>query len=211
MQVPRFSPRISLIEMAPRAAPTAAALAALPCPCPICHQLHRERAVTGRIFQALPNFCPHRQSPCPPPRSFPARAGPLPARSPVRPPPPARPGPPAPCFTGLSLPPPPPPPPQNTPQERAVTGRIFQALPTRTDRRTDIVTLIYKIVLNQKIGKMIFGVEILNIVNTNSIRFVDIFENKKNVTTCMVSKPKSFQLGKSCYFSSMDLKGSDLS
>jgi hypothetical protein len=25
-------------------------------------QLHRERAVTGRIFQALPNFCPHRQT-----------------------------------------------------------------------------------------------------------------------------------------------------
>ncbi len=37
---------------------------ALPCPCPVCHQLHRERAVTGRIFQALPNFCPHRQTPC---------------------------------------------------------------------------------------------------------------------------------------------------
>jgi hypothetical protein len=35
---------------------------ALPCPCPVCHQLHRERAVTGRIFQALPNFCPHRQT-----------------------------------------------------------------------------------------------------------------------------------------------------
>jgi hypothetical protein len=27
-------------------------------------QLHRERAVTGRIFQALPNFCPHRQTTC---------------------------------------------------------------------------------------------------------------------------------------------------
>jgi len=40
MQVPRFSPRISLIEMAPRPAPpAAAALAALPCP--ICH--HRQR------------------------------------------------------------------------------------------------------------------------------------------------------------------------
>jgi len=24
--------------------------------------LHRERAVTERIFQALPNFCPHRQT-----------------------------------------------------------------------------------------------------------------------------------------------------
>jgi hypothetical protein len=24
--------------------------------------LHRERAVIGRIFQALPNFCPHRQT-----------------------------------------------------------------------------------------------------------------------------------------------------
>jgi hypothetical protein len=33
-------------------------------PCPVCHQLHRERAMTGRIFQALPNFCPHRQTPC---------------------------------------------------------------------------------------------------------------------------------------------------
>jgi hypothetical protein len=40
---------------------------ALPChalPCPVCHQLHKERAVTRRIFQALPNFCPHRQTPC---------------------------------------------------------------------------------------------------------------------------------------------------
>jgi hypothetical protein len=36
---------------------------ALPLPCPVCHQLHRERAVIGRIFQALPNFCPHRQTP----------------------------------------------------------------------------------------------------------------------------------------------------
>jgi hypothetical protein len=25
-------------------------------------QLHKERAVTWRIFQALPNFCPHRQT-----------------------------------------------------------------------------------------------------------------------------------------------------
>jgi hypothetical protein len=61
---------------------------------------------------------------------------------------------------------------------------------------------------------MIFGVEISNIVNTNSIRFVEIFRNKKNVPTSMVSKPKSFQLGKSCYSSyssSMDLKGSYLS
>ncbi len=54
MQVPRFSPRISLIEMAPRGAPVATALAALPLPCPVCHQLHRERAMTGKIFQALP-------------------------------------------------------------------------------------------------------------------------------------------------------------
>jgi hypothetical protein len=37
----------------------------MPCPCPVCHQLHRERAVTGRIFQALPNFCSHRQTFCP--------------------------------------------------------------------------------------------------------------------------------------------------
>jgi hypothetical protein len=45
--------------MAPRAAPPQR----LPWPpCPVCHQLHSERAVTGRIFQALPNFCPHRQT-----------------------------------------------------------------------------------------------------------------------------------------------------
>ncbi len=57
MQVPRFSPRISLIEMAPRAAPHSG------CPGrPVCHELHRERAGTGRIFQALPNFCLHRQT-----------------------------------------------------------------------------------------------------------------------------------------------------
>ncbi len=56
MQVPRFSPRISLIEMAPRAAPRNGCLGrpTLPLPCLVCHQLHREWAVTGRIFQALP-------------------------------------------------------------------------------------------------------------------------------------------------------------
>ncbi len=66
MQVPWFSPRISLIEMAPRPAPRSG------CPgrpaLPVCHhrqidttmfaltidQLHKERAVIGRIFQALP-------------------------------------------------------------------------------------------------------------------------------------------------------------
>jgi hypothetical protein len=41
-------------------------------------------------------------------------------------------------------------------------------------------------------GEMVSGVEIPNIVNTNSMRFVEIFKNKKNVTTNMVSKPKSF-------------------
>ncbi len=61
MQVPRFSPRISLIEMAPHPAPSAAALAAPPCPTPALPCLspqtnrhHKERAVTGRIFQTLP-------------------------------------------------------------------------------------------------------------------------------------------------------------
>ncbi len=56
MQVPRFSPRISLIEMAPSAAPHSGypGRPALPLPCPVCYQLHRERAVIGKIFQALP-------------------------------------------------------------------------------------------------------------------------------------------------------------
>ncbi len=54
MQVPRFSPRISLIEMAPRPAPRSGCPARPARPCPVCH--HRERAVTGRIFQALPNL-----------------------------------------------------------------------------------------------------------------------------------------------------------
>jgi hypothetical protein len=58
---------------------------------------------------------------------------------------------------------------------------------------------------------MVFGVKISNIVNTNSMRFAEIFRNKKNVTIGMVSKPKSFHLEKSCYSSSMDLKGSDFS
>jgi hypothetical protein len=58
---------------------------------------------------------------------------------------------------------------------------------------------------------MIFGVEVLNIVNKNSIRFAEIFRNKKNVTTSMVFKPKSFQPDKFCYFGFMDLKGLDLS
>jgi hypothetical protein len=64
MQVPRFSRRISLIEMAPRAAPHSGCPGRPALPCPVCHQLHKERAVIGRIFQALPNFCPHRQTPC---------------------------------------------------------------------------------------------------------------------------------------------------
>jgi hypothetical protein len=34
MQVPRFSPRISLIESGPRPTPATASLAAVPCPCP---------------------------------------------------------------------------------------------------------------------------------------------------------------------------------
>ncbi len=64
----------------------------------------------------------------PPARSFPARP----------PPPPPVLAPPAFCFTGLSFPPPP----KTLHRERAVTGRIFQALPTQTD----IITLIYKII-----------------------------------------------------------------
>jgi len=42
MQVPRFSPRISLIEMAPRPAPRSGypSRPALPLPCPVCH--HRQ-------------------------------------------------------------------------------------------------------------------------------------------------------------------------
>jgi hypothetical protein len=56
---------------------------------------------------------------------------------------------------------------------------------------------------------VVFGVKISNIVNTNSMRFAEIFRNKKNVTIGMVSKPKSFHLEK--YSSSMDLKGSDFS
>jgi hypothetical protein len=39
---------------------------------------------------------------------------------------------PSPCFTGLSLPPPP----TTLHRERAVTGKIFQALPTQTDTQT---------------------------------------------------------------------------
>jgi hypothetical protein len=58
--------------------------------------------------------------------------------------------------------------------------------------------------------EMIFCVEIPNIVNTNSIRFAEIFRNRKNVIAVVVSIPKSFQPGKSCYSSSMDLKGSNL-
>jgi len=41
---------------------------------------------------------------------------------------------------------------------------------------------------------MIFVVEILNIVNTISIRFAKIFKKQIFFTTCIVSKPKSFQL-----------------
>jgi len=58
---------------------------------------------------------------------------------------------------------------------------------------------------------MISSVEIPYIVKTKSIRFAEIFKNKKNVTTCMVSKPKSFQPSKSCYSKFVDLKGLDLS
>jgi hypothetical protein len=50
--------------MAPRTAPHSSCPGhpAMPCPCLVCHQLHKERAVTGRIFQALPNFCLDRQT-----------------------------------------------------------------------------------------------------------------------------------------------------
>ncbi len=58
---------------------------------------------------------------------------------------------------------------------------------------------------------MISGVEIPNIVNTNSMRFAEIFRNRKNARIGIVSKPKSFQSSKSCYFSSMDFKGPNLS
>jgi hypothetical protein len=58
---------------------------------------------------------------------------------------------------------------------------------------------------------MISSVENFDIVNTNSMKFVEIFKNRKNVIISMVSKPKSFQPSKSCYSSSMDLKGLDLS
>jgi hypothetical protein len=61
-----------------------------------------------------------------------------------------------------------------------------------------------------KKGEMIFGEEIPYIVNTNSIRFAEIFKNRKKVTTSMVFKPKSFQPCKSYYYNSMDLKGSNL-
>ncbi len=56
MQVPRFSPRISLIEMAPRPAPRSGCPGrpALPCLSPQIDRHHREWAVTRRIFQALP-------------------------------------------------------------------------------------------------------------------------------------------------------------
>jgi hypothetical protein len=76
--------------------------------------------------------------------------------------------PPAPCFTGLSLPPPP----KTLHRERVVTGKIFQALPTQTDRRTDIVTLIYRIA-NGKFSKVKnFWA---NILTTKSKWLVNIF------------------------------------
>jgi len=56
MQVPQFSPRISLIEMAPHPAPRSRCPGrlALPCLSPQTNKHHREQAVTGKIFQALP-------------------------------------------------------------------------------------------------------------------------------------------------------------
>jgi len=46
---------------------------------------------------------------------------------------------------------------------------------------------------HQKEGEIISGVEILNILNTNSTRFVRNFPKiKKNFTIGIVSKPKSF-------------------
>jgi len=68
---------------------------------------------------------------------------------------PARAGPPAPCFTGLSLAPPP----KTLHKERAVTGRIFQALPFQAlpnfcpHRQTDRhhVAFIYRIA-NTNVG-----------------------------------------------------------
>jgi hypothetical protein len=142
MQVPRFSPRISLIEMAPRAAPHSGCPGrpALPLPC-----LSPAPQGTGSDWKNLPGTAQFLSTqtepggggviprPCwPPPRPV-VRPAPPPGPSSPVPPSPARAGPPAPCFTGLSLPPPP----RTLHKERAVTGRNFQELPTRTDRRTD--------------------------------------------------------------------------
>jgi hypothetical protein len=64
MQVPRFSPRISLIEMAPRLAPAAAAPAALPCPCPalpcpVCHHRQTDTTMFALIYKMSPNHGPY--------------------------------------------------------------------------------------------------------------------------------------------------------
>jgi hypothetical protein len=54
--------------------------------------------------------------------------------------------------------------------------------------------------------------EIPNILNENSTRFTGKFpRSRKKVPTDVISTPKSFQPNKLCYFSSMDLKGSELS
>jgi hypothetical protein len=56
MQVPRFSPRISLIEMAPRLAPRSGCpgrpALALPCPCPVTNtQTHRHTDMFALIYR----------------------------------------------------------------------------------------------------------------------------------------------------------------
>jgi hypothetical protein len=43
-------------------------------------------------------------------------------------------------------------------------------------------------IVNKKEGDVTSCVEIHNIVNTNSIRFAEIFKNRRNVTANMVSK-----------------------
>jgi hypothetical protein len=58
MQVPQFSPRISLIEMAPRPAPRSSCPGrpALPCPCPVLFvTTDRERAPQGTGQSSVPN------------------------------------------------------------------------------------------------------------------------------------------------------------
>jgi len=62
MRVPWFSPRISLIEMAPRPAPCSGCLGRLALPCPVCHHIQTNTTGNSQWLEESSRHCPQRQT-----------------------------------------------------------------------------------------------------------------------------------------------------